>query len=141
MVIDYDGIGQNGIIAELEHGNFGNDCIHPKVKHIEGREIGTWHDDHPLNIGGTCEEEYRRLFAEPPSEEFEPPMCGRCYAQGVELFPAPCTEKPEELMGQPLGMYHCPDCGAMVIAGLPHPELCALCRNSRHPDYDRMEEI
>jgi hypothetical protein len=22
----------------------------------------------------------------------------------------------------PLGMYHCPYCGTMVIAGLPHPD-------------------
>jgi hypothetical protein len=32
-----------------------------------------------------------------------------------------CPGKPEELKGLPLGMYHCEYCGAMVIAGLPHP--------------------
>jgi hypothetical protein len=27
---------------------------------------------------------------------------------------------PEQLLGAPLGQYHCPYCGAMCIAGLPH---------------------
>lgn len=29
---------------------------------------------------------------------------------------------PQQLVGVPLGQYHCPYCGAMVIAGLPHPD-------------------
>jgi DNA-binding LacI/PurR family transcriptional regulator len=32
-----------------------------------------------------------------------------------------CPGKPELLKGQPIGMYHCEYCGAMVLAGLPHP--------------------
>lgn len=31
-----------------------------------------------------------------------------------------CIEHPEMLLGCPLGMYHCPECGAMQVAGLPH---------------------
>ena len=54
-------------------------------------------------------------------------MCGRCYDSVDEVFPAPCDEKPEKLKGQPIGQYHCPDCGAMVLAGLPHPDLCRRC--------------
>lgn len=27
---------------------------------------------------------------------------------------------PHRLLGQPLGQYHCPYCGAMVIAGMLH---------------------
>lgn len=27
---------------------------------------------------------------------------------------------PQQLVDAPLGQYHCPYCGAMVIAGLPH---------------------
>lgn len=27
---------------------------------------------------------------------------------------------PQRLVGAPLGMYHCPYCGAMVMAGIPH---------------------
>jgi hypothetical protein len=29
---------------------------------------------------------------------------------------------PQQLKGAPLGQYHCPYCGAMVMAGLPHPD-------------------
>jgi len=32
-----------------------------------------------------------------------------------------CPHDPEEPLRTPLGMYHCPDCGAMVVAGVPHP--------------------
>lgn len=63
-------------------------------------------------------------------------FCGRCYAETKELFPANCKEKPEELAGQPLGQYHCPDCGAMVIAGVPHPMLCKTCFDRKHPAFD-----
>ena len=31
-----------------------------------------------------------------------------------------CPHDPQELKGEPIGMYHCPVCGEMVIAGLPH---------------------
>ena len=64
-------------------------------------------------------------------------MCGRCYEEVDELFEAPCREKPEELEGAPLGQYHCPYCGAMVIAGCPHPKLCMRCRDLRHPGFDK----
>lgn len=63
-------------------------------------------------------------------------MCGRCYAEVDEVYLANCAEKPEKLAGQPLGQYHCPDCGAMVIAGLPHPELCKVCIERKHPGFD-----
>ena len=33
-----------------------------------------------------------------------------------------CPEKPEELLGAPIGQYHCPYCGMMLIAGFPHPK-------------------
>jgi hypothetical protein len=56
-------------------------------------------------------------------------ICGRCYKEDTELYPAPCLEKPEKLLGLPLGQYHCPDCGAMVIAGIPHWPLCLDCLN------------
>lgn len=61
-------------------------------------------------------------------------MCGRCYDEG-DVYPANCTEKPENVHG-PIGMYHCPDCGAMVLAGLPHPPLCKPCLERRHPRFD-----
>lgn len=32
-----------------------------------------------------------------------------------------CMEHPEMLCGLPCGMYHCPYCGEMIVAGIPHP--------------------
>ena len=63
-------------------------------------------------------------------------MCGRCYDEDVDVFPANCAEKPEALLGQPIGQYHCPDCGAMVLAGIKHPDLCQLCLVRKHPGMD-----
>ena len=63
-------------------------------------------------------------------------MCGRCYAEVDALLPANCAEKPEKLLGAPLGQYHCPDCGAMVLAGIEHPDLCQLCHDRQHPGFD-----
>ena len=31
-----------------------------------------------------------------------------------------CGYDPKPLLGSPLGMFHCPECGAMQLAGLPH---------------------
>lgn len=59
------------------------------------------------------------------------PTCCRCGADGP-LFPAMCQEKPETLLGSPIGMYHCPDCSAMVVAGFPHPTVCARCTGATH---------
>lgn len=37
-----------------------------------------------------------------------------------DLFTWPCPGKPEELLGQPIGMYHCEYCGEMQLAGMTH---------------------
>lgn len=29
---------------------------------------------------------------------------------------------PPQLAGAPIGQYHCPYCGSMVVAGWPHPD-------------------
>jgi len=34
-----------------------------------------------------------------------------------------CPYEPERLVGCPIGMFHCPLCGEMVLAGLPHPRV------------------
>jgi len=50
----------------------------------------------------------------------------------VDVIPKgwwPCPEKPELLKGMPIGQYHCPCCGMMVLAGLPHFD----------PDSDEIE--
>lgn len=35
-----------------------------------------------------------------------------------------CDHDPKIYINQPIGQYHCPDCGIMVLAGLDHPEIC-----------------
>jgi hypothetical protein len=63
-------------------------------------------------------------------------VCGRCADDGVPLYPATCSERPERLGGASMGMYHCPDCGAMLLAGVPHPDLCERCNSRTHPAFD-----
>lgn len=36
--------------------------------------------------------------------------------------PCPWPWEPQQLVGVPLGMYHCPYCGSMVVAGQAHPD-------------------
>ena len=80
------------------------------------------------------------IFGDAPQPSQEPPplkpMCCRCLDESDDLFPANCSEKPELLTGAPLGMYHCPDCGAMVCAGFPHGPLCQTCHDRKHPGFD-----
>lgn len=33
----------------------------------------------------------------------------------------PCPHDPKKRLGSPIGMYHCPVCGEMVVAGYDHP--------------------
>ncbi len=63
------------------------------------------------------------------------PMCGRCHAFVDTLYPSPCTEDPLAADSAMLGQYHCPDCGAMLVAGLPHPQVCLSCRERRTPGF------
>jgi hypothetical protein len=62
-------------------------------------------------------------------------MCGRCYDYVNHLNTPKCEEKPE-LRGN-LGMYHCPECGAMLIGGIKHMLVCDLCLINQHPRFDR----
>jgi len=62
LIVDHDRLGSDQILAELENARFANDCINLQVKSIQGKDIGKWHDDHPLNKLSTCETEYQRLF-------------------------------------------------------------------------------
>jgi len=63
-------------------------------------------------------------------------LCGRCYDEVNELFDSNCAEKPEKLIGQPIGQYHCPDCGAMVMADVEHFKVCKKCSERKHPAFD-----
>jgi hypothetical protein len=40
--------------------------------------------------------------------------------------PCPFPLDPLLMRGQPIGMYHCPYCGDMVIAGVPHGDWSTL---------------
>lgn len=57
--------------------------------------------------------------------------CESCRVNKFQNWPPPggtkCPEDPARLLGQPLGMYHCPYCGCMQVAGTPHmcdPDSC-----------------
>lgn len=45
----------------------------------------------------------------------------RTFVYRVYKNDGECMEHPEMLCGEPMGMYHCPQCMEMVVAGLPHP--------------------
>jgi hypothetical protein len=45
----------------------------------------------------------------------------------------PCPEQPLLLAGQPIGQYHCPGCGMMLIAGVPH--LSPAAPSEQDPNY------
>ena len=36
-----------------------------------------------------------------------------------------CPHDPTQTTG-PIGMYHCPECGEMVLAGMEHPDYSLL---------------
>lgn len=63
MIVDMDDIGGEDIRDVIENTRYPNRCIAPEVKAIESRDIGDWHDDHPMNIRDKRDAEYRRLFA------------------------------------------------------------------------------
>lgn len=56
-------------------------------------------------------------------------LCGRCYDIVLELHRSDCADVPLP-PDAAIGQYHCPDCGAMLVAGLPHPWICAACANT-----------
>ena len=66
MVLDLDQIGEQGIKDVIENTRYSNHCISPKVKKIEVRDIGEWHDEHHLNKTDKADAEYQRLFANQP---------------------------------------------------------------------------
>lgn len=61
-VIDFDDIGEYDIREVLENAHYPNRCISPQVKSVEGRDIGEWTDEHPLNNRTTTDAAYRELF-------------------------------------------------------------------------------
>ena len=62
MVIDFDGLGEDGVKNEIENAHYHNDCMSPEVKSIKSEDVD-WSDDHPLNKCGTSARAYQDLFA------------------------------------------------------------------------------
>ena len=62
LIIDFDEIGEKEIRYQIENTRYSNDCISPQIKSVKGTDIGEFHDNHPLNLKSTCDEEYNRLF-------------------------------------------------------------------------------
>jgi hypothetical protein len=63
-----------------------------------------------------------RVFQGPDWEAAARTSAEALLALGPLLPPRlPCPEDPALLAGAPIGMYHCPVCGMMVMAALPHP--------------------
>jgi len=62
LIVDHDGLGEDGILGELCNTRFANNCINLQIKSIKDADIGEWHDDHPLNLRLTTDAEYKRLF-------------------------------------------------------------------------------
>lgn len=65
LIIDHDNVGEEGIREVLENESYPNHCIAPRVKSIEGRDIGEWTDEHPLNKRLTAGAAYDQLFGTP----------------------------------------------------------------------------
>lgn len=62
MIINFDRLSIPDIVSEIENANYANDCIRPEVKRVEVKDIGEWHDNHPLNLPETSLMEYEKLF-------------------------------------------------------------------------------
>lgn len=65
LVIDFDGLGADGVRSAIENTSYANDCISPSVVTVDERDIGEWSDDNPLNNRNTADAEFRRLFSAP----------------------------------------------------------------------------
>lgn len=61
-VIDFDGVGADGVRETLENARYPNRCIAPSVQSVETRDCGEWSDNHPLNKRDTAAAELARLF-------------------------------------------------------------------------------
>lgn len=69
IVVDHDGLGAEGVKAEVENVRYPNYCITPLDTVVETREIGEWRDDHPLNRFSSFAGEVARLFPSLTSDD------------------------------------------------------------------------
>lgn len=61
-IIDFDGVGAEGVRAILEGTKYPNRCISPNVEEIQTQDIGEWSDDHPLNKRSSARAYFKALF-------------------------------------------------------------------------------
>lgn len=54
---------------------------------------------------------------------------------------AKCDYDPTPLLGEPIGMFHCPLCGEMVLAGFPHPDYEDIRDNAPEPLAEPLPDI
>jgi hypothetical protein len=68
----------------------------------------------------------------PLCEQPEPPPilpehpCVRCFNEIKDGEGVECPNDPEKVHGA-IGMHHCMRCDSMVLAGMPHGDLCKVC--------------
>lgn len=62
LIVDFDGLGEVGIISAIEDSKYPNHCIMPQVVSVDEKDIGEWSDDHPLNRLSARDAEIGRLF-------------------------------------------------------------------------------
>lgn len=65
LVLGFENASAEDVERELENSRH----LSVTVKSMEERDIGTWHDDHPLNKRDTADAEYRRLFCDHKTNE------------------------------------------------------------------------
>ena len=62
LIVDHDNVGAEDIRTLIEDARYPNHCLSPQVKKMTESEID-WHDEHPLNMRDTANEEYKRIFS------------------------------------------------------------------------------
>jgi HAD domain in Swiss Army Knife RNA repair proteins len=128
-------LGDHGLVGEIigETPNLSEDPALYRIR--RGHEIDAWLRDHPevdcfviLDDGGDMAMHMNRLVQTDAQEglrDEDVDLAIRVMRWDgtsvlVEKHTWPCPGKPERMIGQPLGMYHCEYCGEMQIAGVSH---------------------
>lgn len=62
QVFDFDDLGEDEIKRVLYEARYPNSEMLVNVRAMEGRDVGPWYPEHPLNDPHTQEWEWRRLF-------------------------------------------------------------------------------
>jgi len=94
LVIDFDGLGQQGVVETIASRRWPNDCISPSVEACQEADIGVWTDDHPLNKKATASAEYARLFAPAPQAAHSDTERLAELARGLEIGAPLLTTSP-----------------------------------------------